>query len=130
MSLRVSRKGYAVTCALAICSTLALAPAFGADFPMGTFEGKQTPIAVSFDAKGQFRVMEGDTLEVMGTYAATATELSLTDIQGPWACSKASEKTGTYTWKYENAALTLIKLTDKCEDRVKSLVGVAWQRHK
>jgi hypothetical protein len=39
--------------ALAICSTLALSPAFAADFPTGTFEAKQTPYTVSFDGKGQ-----------------------------------------------------------------------------
>jgi hypothetical protein len=130
MSIRVTGDGCVGAYALAICSILALSPAFAADFPTGTFEGKQTPITVSFDDKGQFRVKQGDTLEVMGTYPAAASELRLTDTQGPWACSNAGEQTGTYTWKYENAALTLIKLTDKCEDRVKSLVGVTWQRKK
>lgn len=62
--------------------------------------GKQTPITMSFDDKGQFRVQQRDTLEV----------------------------TGTYTWKFENGVLSLVKLTDKCADRVKSLVGVMWQR--
>ena len=83
---------------------------------------------MSFDDKGQFRVKQGDTLEVMGHYSAKASELKLTDAEGPWACIKAGEQTGTYTWKYENAVLTLIKVTDKCEDRVKSLVGLAWHR--
>jgi hypothetical protein len=128
MSLRVT--GKACTHALAICSALALSPAFAADFPTGTFDAKQTSITVSFDGKGQFRVKQGDTVEVVGTYSATASELKLTDTQGPWACSKAGEQTGTYTWKYESAALTLIKLTDKCEYRVGSLVGVAWQQQK
>ena len=114
--------------AFAICSILTLSPAFSADFPTGTFEAKQTPFAVSFDDKGQFRVKQGDTLEVMGHYSAKASELKLTDAQGPWACTKAGELTGTYTWTYENAVLTFVKVTDKCEDRVKSLVGLAWQR--
>ena len=116
--------------AFAICSTLALSPAFAADFPTGTFVTKQTPFTVSFDDKGQFRVNQGDTLQVMGSYSATASELKFTDSKGPWACTKAGEQTGTYTWKYENAVLTLIKLTDKCADRVKSLVSLAWQRQK
>jgi hypothetical protein len=115
---------------LFLCSTLALSSAFAANFPTGTFEGKQTPFTVSFDDNGQFRVKQGDTLEVKGSYSATASELKLSDAEGPWACTKAGEQTGTYTWKYENAVLTLIKLTDKCEDRVKSLVGLAWQRQK
>jgi hypothetical protein len=28
------------------------------------------------------------------------------------------------------AVLTLVKLADQCGDRVKSLVGLAWQRNK
>jgi hypothetical protein len=114
--------------ALFLCSTLALSTAFAAAFPTGTFEGKQIPFTVSFDDNGQFRVKQGDTLEVKGSYSVTASELKLTDAEGPWAC--AAEQTGTYTWKYENAVLTLIKLTDRCEERVKSLVGLAWQRQK
>jgi hypothetical protein len=110
--------------ALAICSTLAVSPAFAADFPTGTFEAKQKPFTVSFDDNKQFSVKQGGTVQVTGSYSVTASELKLTDAQGPWACTKAGEQTGTYTWKYENAVLTLIKLTDKCVDRVKSLVGV------
>jgi hypothetical protein len=131
MLVRVSGIGRVNTYALSICSTLALlSPAFAADFPTGTFESKQTPFTVSFDDKGQFRVKQGDTLEVAGTYSATGSELKLTDTQGPWACTKTGEQTGTFTWQFENATLTLIKLTDKCEDRVRSLVGAAWQRQK
>lgn len=130
MLVPVSNIGRVGARVLAVCSTLALSPAFAADFPTGTFAAKQRPIAVSFDGKGPFRVNQGDTLDVMGTYSATASELKLTDTRGPGACSKAGEQTGKYTWKYENAALTLINLTDKCDDRVRSLVGVAWQQQK
>jgi hypothetical protein len=130
MSAHVSGKSSLGAYALAICSALALSPAFAADFPTGTFETKQAPFTVSFDNKGQFRVNQGDALEVMGNYSVKASELTLTDTQGPWACTKAGEQIGTYTWKYENAILTLIKLADKCTDRVKSLVSLAWQRQK
>ncbi len=114
--------------ALAICSILAFSPAFAADFPTGTFQAKKAPYAVSFDDSGQFRVKQGDTLEVMGHYSAKASELEITDAEGPWACTKPGEQTGTYTWKYDNAVLTFIKVSDQCEDRVKSLVGLAWRR--
>ena len=114
--------------ALAICSTLALSPALAADFPTGTYEAKEAPYTVSFDDKGQFHVNEGKTLEVTGSYAVKTGKLELTDTQGPWACTKAGEQTGTYAWKYENAVLTLSKVADKCEDRVKSLVKLAWKR--
>jgi hypothetical protein len=131
MLVRVSGIERVGAYALSICLTLALLfPAFAADFPTGTFKGKRTPFTVSFDDEGQFRVRQGDTLEVAGTYSATGSELKLTDTQGPWACTKAGEQTGTFTWQFQNTTLTLIKLTDKCADRVRSLVGVAWQRQK
>jgi hypothetical protein len=130
VSIRVSDLSRRSAYALAICSTWALSPAFAAEFPTGTFAGKQTPITVYFDDNSKFRVKQGDTVEVSGSYSATASELKFTDTQGPWACSKEGERTGTYTWKYENSVLTLAKLIDKCVDRVKSLVGVDWQRQR
>jgi len=116
--------------AFAICSMLALSSALAADFPAGTYEAKGAPYTVSFDGRGQFQVHQGDKLQVAGTYAVKAGELKLTDAQGPWACTKDGEQTGTYAWKFENAVLTLNKMTDKCEDRVKSLVDLAWTRQK
>jgi hypothetical protein len=117
---------------LLLCALLALPAgvAFAADFPTGTYEAKGTPITVSFNDKGQFHVNKGETLEVTGTYSVKTGELQLTDSQGPWACTKTGEQTGIYAWKYENAALTFSKVADKCEDRVNSLVKVAWKRQK
>jgi len=117
-------------CALAICSTLAFSPAFAADFPTGTYAAKKAPYTLSFDEKGQFHVNKGDTLEVAGSYSAKASELELTDSSGPWACTKAGEQTGTYAWKYENAVLTFSKVADKCEDRARSLIKLAWKAQK
>jgi hypothetical protein len=116
------------TCALAICSILALSPALAADFPTGTYAAQEVPFTVTFDDKGQFHVNKGETLQVKGTYSVKTGELKLTDTEGPWACSKAGEQMGTYAWKYENAVLTLNKVTDKCVDRVRSLVSLAWKR--
>ncbi|HEY8051497.1 MAG TPA: hypothetical protein VIE42_01665 [Steroidobacteraceae bacterium] len=117
---------------LLLCSLLALpaGAAVAGDFRTGTYEATGTHITVSFDDKGQFHVNKGETLEVTGTYSVKTSELQLTDSLGPWACSKAGEQTGTYAWKYENAALTFSKVADKCEDRVNSLVKRAWKRQK
>jgi hypothetical protein len=116
--------------ALSIISTLALSTALAGGFPQGTFEAKDAPYTVSFDGKGQFQVTQGKTLEVTGTYSVNDKVLTLTDTQGPWACSKEGERTGTYQWKYEDAVLALSKVTDKCEDRVRSLVSLAWKQRK
>jgi len=116
--------------ALAVCSILAISPALAADFPPGTYGVKQAPYTLSFDAQGQFHVQQGTTLQVSGTYSVKAGEVHLTDKSGPWACTKAGEETGTYSWKYENGALTFSKVADKCEDRVKSLVNLSWERQK
>jgi len=117
-----------VTGALSIGSTLALSAALAGAFPQGTFEAKEAPYTVSFDGKGRFQVNQGETLEVAGTYSVNDKVLTLTDTQGPWACAKEVERTGTYQWKYENAVLALSKVADKCEDRVKSLVSLAWRQ--
>ncbi len=130
MSRRPSTARIPAVRAFAICSTLALTCAVAADFPAGTYEAKGQPYTVSFDGKGQFQVHQGEKLQVAGTYSVKAGEVELTDAEGPWACTKAGEKTGTYTWKYEKAVLTLSKVTDKCADRVKSLVDLAWTRQK
>jgi hypothetical protein len=116
---------------LLLCALLALPPgaALAADFLTGTYEATGTPITVSFDDKGQFHVNKGETLEVTGNYFVKAGELQLTDGQGPWACT-GDKQTGVYAWKYENAALTFSKVTDKCEERVNSLIKLAWKRQK
>ena len=123
------RSGLGV-CALAICSTLAFSPAFAAAFPTGTYAAKKAPYTLSFDDKGQFHVNKGETLEVAGNYSVKAGELQLTDSSGPWACTKAGEQAGTYAWKYENAVLTFSKVADKCEDRARSLINLAWKAQK
>lgn len=115
-------------CALAIFSTLAVAPALAADFPAGTYAAKEQPFTVTFDGRGQFQVNKGETVEVAGNYSFKAGELQLTDTRGPWACTKSGERTGTYAWKYENALLSFSTVADKCEDRVRSLINVAWKR--
>jgi len=116
--------------ALGVGLTTALAPAFAADFPTGTYAAKKAPYTLSFDDKGQFHVNKGDALEVTGSYSAKAGELQLTDNSGPWACTKSGEQTGTYAWKYENAVLTFSKVADKCADRVGSLINLAWSQRK
>ena len=130
MSRRSSTaRGLAVR-AFAICSILALTCAMAADFPAGTYEAKGKPYTVSFNGKGRFEVHQGEKLQVAGTYSVKAGEVELTDAEGPWACTKAGEQAGTYTWQYEKSVLTFSKLADKCDDRVRSLVGLAWTRRK
>ena len=114
-------------CALAICSTFAF-PAVAGELPTGTFTANHTPFTMSIDDKGQFRVNQAATLEVLGNYSVKANVITFTDTSGPWACTGAGENAGTYSWKYEDSVLTLAKVTDKCSDRVKSLVSRAWRR--
>jgi hypothetical protein len=104
--------------------------ALAADFPTGTYEAKGSSITVTFDDKGQFHVNKGETLEVAGNYSVKTGELQVTDTQGPWACTNAGWQTGIYAWKYENASLTFSKVADKCEERVNSLIKLAWKLQK
>ena len=70
------------------------------------------------------------TTQVTGHYTVKGNQLELTDKEGPWACTKAGEQTGTYTWKYANSALTFTKIADHCQDRVGTLVTAPWQQPK
>jgi hypothetical protein len=109
-------------------ASLGVSPAFAADFPAGTYSADKTPFTVSFDAKSGFHVDQGETRKVQGNYATKAGELQLTDTQGPWACTKPGEQTGAYAWKYEGGVLTFSLVSDKCDDRVKSLINRKWKR--
>ncbi|SRR5579883_1380814 len=116
---------------LRLVLALPAATAFAADspaFPQGTYGAQGAPYTVSFEEQGQFHVNKEGKLEVSGTYSVKADELKLTDSAGPWACTQAGEQSGTYKWKFENAVLTLIKVSDKCADRVNSLVSFEWKQ--
>jgi hypothetical protein len=130
MSRRPLAAGVLAVRTLAICSTLAANCALAADFPAGTYEAKGAPYTVSFNANGRFEVHQGEKLQVAGTYSVKAGEVELTDADGPWACTKAGEQAGTYSWEYQKLVLTFSKIADKCADRVGSLVGLAWTRRK
>lgn len=110
--------------------TLALTSAFAADFPVGSFAANGGTTTVTFDGKGQFRVAEKDATMVAGQYTTKGEQLEITDTQGPWACTKADEKTGTYRWKLDKSELTFSKVADRCQDRVQSLTTAKWQRQK
>jgi hypothetical protein len=113
-----------------VATSLALAvlPAFAADLPVGTYLVDGAKLTLTFDDKGQFRVEEGKTLQVAGKYTTTGNKIEFTDNQGPWACTKAVEQTGTYRWNYEKSVLTFVKVADACGDRVGSLAGVKWKQ--
>jgi hypothetical protein len=123
-----SRTSLAPCVSLAICSALAAPSALAAGFPTGTFQSTDEPFTVTFDANGKFHVNQADKLQVAGDYSAKAGQLTITDSQGPWACTKAGEQTGTYKWAYANGTLTLTKIADECVDRVKSIDNHSWKR--
>jgi hypothetical protein len=111
---------------LSLALALPMSAAFAADFPVGTYTaGAKT--SVTFDGKGQFRVYEGKDLKVSGQYTAKADRVELTDKEGPWACTKSTDQTGTYTWKYENSLLAFTKIADLCPGRVGSMVKSSWK---
>lgn len=102
--------------------------AFAADFPVGTYSIDATKPSLSFDGKGRFRVAEGDKLLVSGTYDVTGDQIRITDTEGPWACTKDGQRTGTYHWTYEKSVLTLSKISDPCQDRAGSFAMVKWTK--
>ncbi|MBS0366006.1 MAG: hypothetical protein JSR67_09310 [Proteobacteria bacterium] len=101
--------------------------AFAGGFPQGTYSAGEK-VTMTFDANGQFQVHQGHDLMVTGSYAVRKNRLELTDTAGPWACTRPAERTGSYTWKYADSVLTLMKASDGCQDRVGSLVRSTWKK--
>ena len=112
-----------VACGLIIPFSVAHA----ADFPAGAYTA-HGGVTLTFDGKGQFRVNDGKATQVAGHYAVKGNQLVLTDKEGPWACTKPDEQTGTYTWKYANSTLMLTKVADHCEARAGTLATEPWKQ--
>lgn len=129
MNTRISFRRPGSATLLGTCLALAMSSTLAAEtsFPAGTYAAEGHKITIAFDDKGQFRVTEGGVLHVSGRYSAKGGQLEITDTQGPWACTKPGEQTGTYRWKYENSVLTFNKLVDRCEDRAHSLTAATWR---
>jgi hypothetical protein len=113
---------------LAVCLTTGISAAFAAEFPSGSYAATGQTLTVTFDDKGKFRVTKNGVMEVAGRYIVKGDEVVFTDQEGPWACTNTDEQTGTYRWKYDNAALTFSKVADRCEGRVRSMISAAWKR--
>lgn len=120
------------TCsALAMCSALAAAPSSpAAGFPAGTYAATGLAATVTFDGNGRVNVRKGDVTEVVGDYTVSGHRIQLTDKSGPWACTKAGEKAGTYRWKYQSGVLTFRKVRDRCTPRADSLTKYTWKHQK
>jgi hypothetical protein len=120
------------TCsALAMCPALATVPASPASgFPTGTYAAKGLGATVTFDGNGQLHVRKGDVMEVEADYTVRGHQIQLTDKSGPWACTKADEKAGTYRWSYKSGTLAFSKVSDRCTDRVASLTRYTWKQQK
>jgi len=118
------------TAAAAAALVIAVCSAFAADshFPIGTFAAEGQTLTLAFDHTGQFRVSEGEKLQVAGRYEVKAGQFEITDKQGPWACTKADQQTGTYRWTYEHSVLTFSTVSDHCKDRVQSLTALKWKQ--
>jgi hypothetical protein len=120
----------ALSAAVSFCLTFALTPAFAADFPVGSYAPKGGTTTLTFDEKGQFRVVDKDAMVVTGQYTIKGDQLEITDMQGPWACTKPQQKTGTYAWKVNKSELIFSTVADTCQDRVQSLTMTKWERKK
>jgi hypothetical protein len=118
------------TAALAGCLSLALLPVLAdeAPFPSGTYSLEGPKVNLAFNDKAEFRVTEGTVTQVVGRYEVEEGQLKFTGLRGPWACTQADRRTGTYRWTYVNSVLTLSKVADLCEDRVQSLTSASWTR--
>jgi hypothetical protein len=111
---------------LVIGWALSVPAARAADLPVGSYANAS--VTLTFDDKARFRVNDGKAVQVTGHYTVKGNQLELTDEKGPWACTKAEERTGTYTWKYDNSVLTLAKVADLCGERAVGLTAGDWKK--
>src|SRR5690349_16785591 len=123
------KKSFGLSGCVASALIIPLSPAFAADFPLGAYTAHSN-VTITFDDQGQFRVSDGKAMQVAGHYTVKGNQLELTDQEGPWACRKPGQQTGTYSWKYADSTLTLAKLTDPCQERVGTLATAPWKRPK
>jgi hypothetical protein len=112
---------------LAAALAMTFFPAFAADFPVGTYLVDGSKTALTFDAKGKFHVEESMKTLVAGSYTVKGSQIQFTDQEGPWACTKSGEKTGSYSWSVDNSGLSFTKVADSCADRATSLAGAKWK---
>jgi len=99
---------------------------YAADFPAGAYTAHKN-VTILFDKQGSFHVTQDGKTQVSGQYRVKGDQLELTDQDGPWACTKAGQQSGTYQWKSDEAGLMLTKVTDPCEDRVGTLATSRWK---
>lgn len=117
--------------ALAACSLMLAAPfvlAADAPFPTGTFSTEGHKVTLAFEANGEFRVMQGDALQVSGRYTVKGGQVTMIDSRGPWACTKAGQTSGKYHWSYQDSMLGFSTVSDQCTDRMKSLTTTKWTK--
>lgn len=115
-----------VILAFAAGSAFAAQPSTSADFPVGTYTS--SGLVLTFDGKGQFRVSQDAAMKVEGDYQTNADQLHLTDKGGPWACTGAESKSGSYHWSVNQGTLTFSKVDDACKERVDSLIARSWKK--
>lgn len=113
-------------------SLLALAPAgtrsFAGPFPVGSYDSDA--YTLTFDTTGVFRYVKGDALMVRGKYVVHDSTVTLTDEQGPDACTGANRNPGTYRWQLVRGALWFHLVSDPCPDRIRGVADQAWQPHR
>lgn len=99
--------------------------AHAAGFPSGTYVAGEH--ALTFADHGRLQLKAKDEVVLNGTWSADGSKVTLTDIDGSYACEKANA-TGIYAWKADAGTITFTKDKDSCSDRVESLDGKTWKR--
>lgn len=100
--------------------------AYAADFPPGTYEAGD--LSITFDGKGQYKLNQGGTFKVSGTYTISGDEIEVTDKTGPWTCPK-DKRSGSYHWQTTLTGLAFTKIADECDARSTPMITGPW-KHK
>lgn len=92
--------------------------------PFGTYEsiisGTSSELdgawALTIEPDGRFRIALNGQPAVTGDYAYDGGRVTFTDDSGPMMCA-AGVTRGSYTWRIDDAQLTLTALADECPGR-------------
>lgn len=102
-------------------------------FPQGTWvsQDAQDALAVSRNAgveftflNGRYEIRRDGEVRVWGRYTSTDGQITITDVEGPWACATADMSSATYGWVLAEGQLVLTPIgADPCNRRRNRLSG-------
>ena len=84
-------------------------------FPYGLLEIRGYPMEMS--EAGKFRIYSGSMIFAEGTFKIDDNKITISDVDGQYACRGERVNPGIYTWAVRNHKLHLTLIKDNCGAR-------------